>query len=125
MPKYPYLDENGHEIVDPVPMEIPLGKLAEPSMFDRMRALIRSEALAREAAMAGAETFEEANDFDIPDGDDPFSPYEDLPSDLDGVPASAGTEDPPAPPPVPSTAPAGGAGAAGTVDVPPVAGAKP
>lgn len=49
-----------------------------PSEIERIRALIRSERLAAEAAAAGAETWEEADDFDIGDDFDPESPYEEV-----------------------------------------------
>lgn len=49
-----------------------------PSEIERIRALIRSERLAAEAAAAGAETWEEADDFDVGDDYDPTSPYEEM-----------------------------------------------
>lgn len=50
------------------------------NLGERVRALIRSEKLALEAASAGYESFEEADDFDIPDDDtfDPQTPYEEV-----------------------------------------------
>lgn len=55
-------------------------KVREKSLNERIRAMIRSEQLSAAADAAGFETFEEANDFDIPDDDtlDMFgnTPYE-------------------------------------------------
>lgn len=72
-----YLDDNGHEVLDPTPMAPPIGYKPQPSMVDIIRAQIRSEALAREAEEQGFETFEEADDFDVEDFD-PTSPYEEI-----------------------------------------------
>lgn len=49
--------------VDPVPIEVPV-EFAIQSPEDRIRELIRSE-MSRAAEVAGAETFEEANDLDF------------------------------------------------------------
>lgn len=71
-------DSRGHEIPDPVPMQPPLGYVKQDSLAMQMRAMILSDRLAREAAAAGAETFEEADDFDVGDDFDmeKHSPYE-------------------------------------------------
>lgn len=71
-------DERGYEIPDPTPMAPPIGYNRQPSLAEQIRAMIVSQKLAQEAAEAGAETFEEADDFEI--GDDfeqeRHSPYE-------------------------------------------------
>ncbi|MEM2002470.1 MAG: hypothetical protein QXT77_07495 [Candidatus Methanomethylicaceae archaeon] len=56
----------------------PLRLQREPSLAERIRALVRSEQWALEREQAGEETFEEADDFDVGDDYDPHSPYEEL-----------------------------------------------
>lgn len=71
------LDEKGREVVDPTPIAPPVGYKRPPTLVEQLRNMIRSDALAREAAAAGYETFEEADDFDIADDPiDPKTPYE-------------------------------------------------
>lgn len=72
------LDERGREVPDPEPMQPPVGYNRQPSLSEQMRAMILSERLAREAAEAGLETFEEADDFEIGDDfeEERHSPYE-------------------------------------------------
>lgn len=73
------LDKNGHEVVDNTPMAPPLGYKKQPTMVEHIRNMVRSEMLRREVAKAGAETFEEADDFDIADDPiDPSTPYEEV-----------------------------------------------
>lgn len=67
---------NGSEMPDPVPMAPPIGWVKQPSMVEHMRALIRSESLRMAAEASGAETFEEADDFDVPEDFEPVSAYE-------------------------------------------------
>lgn len=55
--------DEGYEIPDPVPMAPPVGFKKQPSMVENIRNMVRSEMLQREAAAAGFETFEEAEDF--------------------------------------------------------------
>lgn len=71
-----HLTPNGREIPDPTPMEPPLGYKRSPSLAEQIRTMVRSEQLALAAEAAGAETFEEADDFNIGDDYDPQSPYE-------------------------------------------------
>lgn len=52
---------------DPVPVAPPVGYKRVPSMVETIREMVRSERLAAEAAAMGHETFEEADDLDIPD----------------------------------------------------------
>ncbi|MEM2002569.1 MAG: hypothetical protein QXT77_08000 [Candidatus Methanomethylicaceae archaeon] len=73
------LDERGREVVSSVPVAPPVGYQRQPSMVEIIRAQIRSERLAMEAAAAGYETFEEADDFEIEGEFDPMdetTPYE-------------------------------------------------
>lgn len=88
------LNSHGHEVVSSVPVAPPVGYKKQPSMFDRVRELIQSERLAAAARDAGFETFEESEDFDIPDDMFPASPYEDLELDLNQVRRALGSVDP-------------------------------
>lgn len=71
-------DSRGREVPDPTPMQPPIGYERRPSLAQQIREQIMSHNLAMEARAAGAETFEEADDFEV--GDDweqeKHSPYE-------------------------------------------------
>lgn len=72
--RYPGAARREH--LDPTPLALPVGFRSPPSLIDQMRSMIRRE-FSEAAAMAGRETFEEANDFDVPDDpDDPQTPWE-------------------------------------------------
>lgn len=71
-------DELGREIPDPRPLAPPLNYKRSPTIAEQMRSMILSEKLKQEALAAGAETFEEADDFDVGDDFDPTSPYEEV-----------------------------------------------
>lgn len=73
-----YLNPLGQELPDPTPIEVPLQFRREQTLTERLRDMVRSEALRREAQAAGAETFEEADDFDVGDDHDPTTPYEEV-----------------------------------------------
>lgn len=70
------LNAAGAEILDPVPMAPPVGYKKSRSMVEVVRDMLKSERLALEAAHAGVESFEEADDFEVGDDFDPTSPYE-------------------------------------------------
>lgn len=70
------LNEVGQEMLDPKPVALPIGYKNPPSLEERIRSMI-SVTLSRQAAEAGAESFDEANDFDVADGDDEKFPDED------------------------------------------------
>lgn len=70
-----HVQPDGREYPDPTVIAPPVGFIKQPSLTEQIRAMVRSEALRQEAEAAGAETFEEADDFDVPDFD-PSSPYE-------------------------------------------------
>lgn len=71
------LDEFGREVVSDLPMAPPVGYKKSPSLHEQIRDMVRSEKLRMEAEAAGMESFEEADDFDIPDDPiDPSTPYE-------------------------------------------------
>lgn len=117
-------DEKGREIPDPRPMAIPAGWDRPETLQDQIKRLIRVQ-LSQQAADTGQETFEEADDFDVPDDEpDLLSGYEvrEMASEpLGGVDADGpgGSSAPPVPEaPAPSTAVAGA-----SADVPPPASA--
>lgn len=72
------IDTEGREVSDPVPMAPPLGYTPELSIIEIVRQQIRGEHLRIAALQAEAETFEEADDFDVEDGEEELStPFED------------------------------------------------
>lgn len=58
-------NEFGHEILNPIPMQPPIGFKPEPSMFDVIRQQIRQAQLAGDTILD--ENEDEADDFDIED----------------------------------------------------------
>lgn len=60
------------ERVDPRPLAIPAGMELPETAEQKMARMIRTE-LSRQAAEAGFESFEDANDFDCPDDDPTLS----------------------------------------------------
>lgn len=68
--------DDGKEIPSDVPMAPPVGFVRQPSMVEHMRAMVRSELLRQHVEAQGLETFDEADDFDIPDDLEPQSGYE-------------------------------------------------
>ena len=72
----PVHDEMGRELPDPVPVAPPVGWHKQPSMFDQIREMVRGEHVRMWAEAQGAETFEEAQDFDVEDEMFPTSEYE-------------------------------------------------
>lgn len=84
-----------HEYPDPVPTAPPVGY--EPpglSIMDQVRNMVRSENLRAHALAEGFDTFEEEQDFDVPDDEDvePTSEWEgvDLPPELQEPPPAGG-----------------------------------
>jgi len=70
------LDEFGHEIPDPTPAAMPAGFKVPETLQEQVQRLVRIQ-LSEAAAEAGEETFEESEDFDIPDDPvDPSTPFE-------------------------------------------------
>lgn len=92
-----YFDQYGRERPSPLPIQPPIGYKKTPSLREQIRAMILSEKMREYALSQGAETFEEADDFDIGDDFDPTSPYE--------MQFEPGDE-----PPAPSARPAPGSG---------------
>lgn len=72
----PVRDEQGRELPDPVPLAPPVGWFKQPSMFDQVRQMVRSEHLRMYAEAQGDESFDEANDFDVDEDNFPRSQYE-------------------------------------------------
>lgn len=69
------LDDQGREIPDPNPIEIPAGMKRPETLAEQVQRLVKTSVSAY-AAMHGHETFEEAEDFEIEDDFDPSTPYE-------------------------------------------------
>lgn len=115
-------------IRDPgVPIDPPVGWNPQPSLFETIRNLVRDENLRRDLEAQGLETFDEADDFDVPEDPFPQSQYE-VPSDLEPVPPPPKAESSSSPDPVESTGvplPSGeGEGARGDLVEPPDASAS-
>lgn len=64
-----------YEELDTRPVARPVGWRAPEPLAEMVRRLVRTE-LSQQAAQLGAETFEEADDFDVGDDYDPVSPWE-------------------------------------------------
>lgn len=64
------------EVVSAIPLAPPVGYVKQPSLSERIRAMVRSEHLRAAAEGAGYETFEESEDFEVGEDYDPRSPYE-------------------------------------------------
>lgn len=71
----PRLTPDGHEVPDPRPVAVPVGFKRPETLAEQVQRLVRG-AISRQAEEAGAETFEEAEDFDVGDDFDPTTPYE-------------------------------------------------
>lgn len=116
------LDNDGKLVPDPVPIAPPIGYKKAPSMVEIVRDMVKGERLAQAAREAGAETFEEAEDFDVPDDPpDMRSPFENtfdppisellsagqqaLAEKAGEAAKAAGSPDKPAPPPPAPPAP--------------------
>lgn len=69
--------DKGEEVPDPRPMAMPLDWEAPVPIAEEIRRLVAGEAARLVAQADGVETFEEAEDFDIPDDPvDPGTPWE-------------------------------------------------
>lgn len=66
---------DGAELPDPTPMAPPVNYKRQPSMFEIVREQMRRQA-AELAAATGAESEEEADDFDVGDDDELRTQYE-------------------------------------------------
>lgn len=75
MSQFATLNEDGHEVGDPDPIALPAGFKIPETLAMQVQRLVRSH-ISRQAAEAGFETFEEAEDFEVGDDNDPSTPYE-------------------------------------------------
>lgn len=67
----------GEELLDSRPVALPVNFTRPIPLGERVRALVKSELLARAARDQDVDTFEEADDFNIPDDPiDPSTPFE-------------------------------------------------
>lgn len=72
----PFKTARGREVLDPTPVTIPVNLRKSESMDERIARIVQ-HSVSKAAQDAGLETFEEADDFDIPDDpEDPSSPWE-------------------------------------------------
>lgn len=71
------LNAEGHETLDPRPVEIPAGFKRPDTLAEQVQRLVRNE-FSEMASAQGFETFEEADDFDVEDDDeiDVNTPFE-------------------------------------------------
>lgn len=71
-------DKQGREILDPTPVEMPVGMKRPESLQQMIQRLVRAQ-ISQAAVDDGHESFEEANDFDIDEDDDlPLTVYEQM-----------------------------------------------
>lgn len=87
-----YLDPRGREMPSPLSIAPPIGYKRTPSLSDQIRQIVISEKLAQEARTQGYESFEEADDFDVPDEDVPVSAFE-MEEDFEGDSDRGAVED--------------------------------
>lgn len=93
--------DSDFEPVDNTPVEIPTRLRLPSNRVEQLRAYIRAE-VSRASQEQGAETFEEADDFELDDeAPEPYTPYEmhDLEPDVTPPSASPPPSAPPAKPP--------------------------
>lgn len=69
-----YTKDNRMEIPDQTPVEMPLGYERPESIESMIARMVRS--VSEQAGREGAETFEEADDFDMDDDSEIVSPYQ-------------------------------------------------
>lgn len=79
VPKVSKYNKQGEELLDPRPVAAAIGITRPVPLGERIRQLVQNETLRRELNEAGVESFDEADDFEIPDDDtfDRTTPYED------------------------------------------------
>jgi len=71
------LEADGSETLDATPIAPPVGYNRQVPLHLQIREMVRSEALRQAAESSDAETFEEADDFEVDDDDyDPQSQWE-------------------------------------------------
>lgn len=69
----------GKEYPNPIPLAAPIGWRPTPPIWEQIRDMVRRE-MSQTAQAEGAESFEEADDFDVDNDDmyDPATPYEEV-----------------------------------------------
>lgn len=73
--------KNATEKLDTTPVAVPLGFNRPPTLHETIQRILRTERFRQ--SLNGEETFEEADDFDIPDDPiDPSTPWE-IPADAE------------------------------------------
>lgn len=86
-------------------VELPT-RLRMQNRDDRIRQMIRHEMFRSRIADEGMETFEEADDFEMEDGEEWVSPYDnEFDPDFDAAPAPPPAQPAPSPAPPPAPAP--------------------
>lgn len=70
------LTKDGREILDPTPINIPVGYRQPETLEQKIARMVAIERLSQESAANGGETFEESLDFDVGDDIDPTTPWE-------------------------------------------------
>lgn len=79
------LDENGHEMLDDTPIEVPVRLKRPETLQEQIRRFFRSEEINQAIENAGFETFEEADDFEVDDYE-PRSPHEqNINQEIEGI----------------------------------------
>lgn len=68
-------DDEGREVIDPKPLAIPAGFQRPETLAEQVQRLVQRQ-VSEAAMLAGEETWEEANDFDIDEDFDPTTPWE-------------------------------------------------
>lgn len=70
------LSPRGREVCNPMPVEMPVKMRKPEGLHEQIKRILRIE-LSRQVSDQGAESFEEANDFNVDDGfeTEPYSPY--------------------------------------------------
>lgn len=70
-------DDKGRELPDPTPIEVPAGFKRPETLAEQIRRLVRHEQFAAAMGRPHAETFDEANDFEVDDdGELPVTRHE-------------------------------------------------
>lgn len=71
-----YTEDGRKEVPDQTPVELPIGYKAPETLEQLMVRMIRNAEFNRIREAAGAETFEEADDFDVEEENDGLSQYQ-------------------------------------------------
>lgn len=71
------LNADGWEVLDTTPLSLPSGFKRPETLAEQVQRLVRGS-ISRYAEASGAETWEEANDFELDEDFDPTTPYEEF-----------------------------------------------